>query len=371
MQHRYVFFRDQSVPQSFIVDRQGPTLDRIMNAFSPENKDCFFKDIIGQEIAKKKLRRAAVAALQRWDHDCSDYNFLITGPSSVGKTTIVKTFAKILKLPFIEVSPRAIQSMDDLFLLILKTLVQSNPPLPLMPQKSSNNFELPPCIIFIDEAHALRKGIQNDLLKAIEADDRQFATEAGDNVSTKNVCWFFATTEVGDLFGPLLNRFTEINLKPYNKSEIAQIVKKKFPMFDDDICERVAHFESRVPRRAISFANELYQEKMQRPDDMLFDLALEIAEENEIDEHGMQKRHLHILKLLAEKPISKDRLALSLHVGKEELEKLIMPPIMLSTIDSPALVTVCQGGYTVTEAGLAELIKRDILAADYVFKPQD
>jgi hypothetical protein len=53
------------------------------------------------------------------------------------------------------------------------------------------------------------------------------------------------------------------------------------------------------------------------------------------------------------------------------LEKLIMPPIMLSTIDSPALVTVCQGGYTVTEAGLLELIKRDILAADYVFKPQD
>jgi hypothetical protein len=110
---------------------------------------------------------------------------------------------------------------------------------------------------------------------------------------------------------------------------------------------------------------------MQRPDDMLFDLALEIAEENEIDEHGMQKRHLHILKLLAEKPISKDRLALSLHVGKEELEKLIMPPILLSTTDSPALVTVCQGGYTVTEAGLEELMKRNILAADYVFKPQD
>jgi len=370
-QPRHVFFNDPNVPDTVESRIPAPTLEQILFKFSVEAPRPYFSNIVGQDIAKRKLRRAAVNALQKWDHNCCEYSFLITGPSSVGKTTLVKAFAGIVNLPFVEVSPRSVQTMDDLFNLIHHALAQCNPPLPLMPIKRANNYELPPCIIFIDEAHALRKGIQNDLLKAIEADDRQFTTEAGENVSTANVCWFFATTEVGDLFGPLLNRFTEINLKPYNREEIAEIVRKKYPVLDIETCRDIAHYESRVPRRAISFANELLQEAQQRPGIDLCYLIKEIAEENEIDEYGMHKRHLHILRLLAEKPVSKDRLALSLQVGKEELERLIMPPIMLSTVDNPSLVTVCQAGYTLTEHGLQELMKRGMLSADYVFKPQE
>jgi hypothetical protein len=75
---------------------------------------------------------------------------------------------------------------------------------------------------------------------------------------------------------------------------------------------------------------------------------------------------LKILKLLSEAPVSKDRLALSLNVKVRELERRIMPPLLIETEDMPALVTVTRSGYTLTKEGASELKKRGIKCSDVI-----
>lgn len=340
-------------------------VEHFVNRFSDENPDNPFHDMIGQDMAKRTLKRAAINSMMRWDHCCVK-NFLVTGPSSVGKTTIVRLFASILKIPIVEISPKAFTKMDDVFKFICQSIESFRPTglikgtgIKVIPQQSERHFELPPCIIFVDEAHALHKGLQNELLKAIETKDRRFCTEKGVMVKTDNVCWFFATTETGDLFGPLLNRFTEINLQPYTREQIAKIVNKNFPEWSTDLCRSVAYYEGRVPRRAISFAQTLKEEIAQNPNVHWKFLIQNVADENQVDEYGLHLRHLKILQLLRGKPVSKARLAQHLQVSENELMRLIVPPIMMNTEDMPALITVCQQGFCLTAEGESELAKRE------------
>jgi hypothetical protein len=46
----------------------------------------------------------------------------------------------------------------------------------------------------------------------------------------------------------------------------------------------------------------------------------------------------------------------------EELQKMIIPAISAETEDYSALVTVTSKGYTITDAGMNELAKRNLLA---------
>jgi Holliday junction resolvasome RuvABC ATP-dependent DNA helicase subunit len=269
-------------------------------------------------------------------------------------------FAEILDLPYIEISPKAIGSVSDVFVKIAETLKNWKIPVPLVPHQRPQNYVLPPCIIFVDEVHALKESVQHGLLKAVENKDAMLQVETGETLNTFNACWIIATTDSGDLFDAFDNRFCEINLKPYTKAEVAQIVQKNYPDWPIEACEIIAHYQSRVPRKALELAREVEMEKQQGNRASFKKIAAEIAKENGIDEHGMSDRHVKILKLLGEAPVSKERMALSLDVKVRELVRRIMPSLMIETEDMPALVTVSKSGYVITKDGLAELDKRKI-----------
>lgn len=360
------FHRDPILRDSGAHLPAAPSLKECRWLCDATNTDSPFHRMVGQDAAKRKLGRAAVHALMRYDHRCREIAWLLTGPSSVGKTTLAKLFAEILDLPFVEINPKSISSVADVFDQIAETLANWKIPVPLSPHKRPNNYILPPCIIFVDEVHALKESVQHGLLKAVENKDSMLQVETGQTLDTFNACWMIATTDSGDLFDAFDNRFCEINLKPYTKAEIAQIVHKNFSDWTIEQCEIIAHYQSRVPRKALEFAREVNMEKEQGNRSSFKKVAAEIAKENGIDEYGMSDRHLKILKLLSEAPVSKDRLALCLNVKTRELERRIMPPLLTETEDMPALVTVTRSGYTLTRDGADELKKRGIKCADVI-----
>ena len=141
---------------------------------------------------------------------------------------------------------------------------------------------------------------------------------------------------------------------------MAKIVKLANPEFSADVCQLVAHYNSRVPRKALEFARYMKLIRQMDPTQEWADVAREVAADEGIDEFGMHESHLTILKALGQGPIAKNRIVNVAGRKAEEVERFIMPWLLTDTEDQPALVQVTHQGYAITPAGVAELDRRGI-----------
>lgn len=346
-------------------DAPSDDLKRIWCDYKDQNNP--FSKYIGNEHAVKRLCRSAFTAFGRYNRCCRDQNFAFLGPASTGKTTLAKMEAELLDIPFVEISPRSIKTLSDLFVQIAKVLEntvvndwETDEPLTLELQEiNEGEFILPPCIVFIDEVHSLRDNIVQGLLKATESKDCLLVTENGWKINTYNVAWRIATTDRGLLFDAFDTRFTKINLRLYSLSEIAQIIKLNNPDWTEAVCDLVALYGGRVPREALAFAREMRMEYEMYGGDWKM-VAKTVAEDNGIDPFGMTYQRLEILTALGQGPIARGRMSDVAQCKEEELVKFIMPPVMAKTPDQNPLVVVTSKGYTLTEDGVEELKKRGI-----------
>lgn len=356
-QEQAIFHSDPEVPGTDHL-KPAPTADerRHMVDFL-KNPACPLYRYIGNDHARRKLAEAAFVALKRGNHCCRELAVFLSGPASVGKTTLAKLFAELLGLPFVEVSPRSIVNVNDLFTAICAGIAEDG--LPVVAVRGSKHYRLPPCIIFVDEVHGLSQKVVDALLKACEGKDCTLSTEKGEVVDCRYVCWFIATTEGGDLFDAFESRFDEVALRYYTRDELSQIVKLNNPDLDMDVCRLIAKFQ-RLPRKLLRFAQSMRNKKEMNAEMDWEAVALEVAKDNGIDEHGMHGKHLEILKALQKKPVAKDRLPVMIGVKKAELEKKLMPILICATADQPALVEVGGDGYRLTAAGADELHRRGI-----------
>lgn len=334
-----------------------PTEEQRRSLVSRDNPESAFSKFIGNDKAIRKLQTAAYKALGQANHMMRDLAFAIFGPSSAGKTTIARLYADVVQLPFVEISPKAIKSVDDLFKEISRVLADEG--LPLVEVIRRGHYILPPVVILIDEVHALSDGVVQGLLKATEYNDAMMATESGKTVNTHNVTWMIATTDEGKLFDAFRTRFSPVVLKYLSKADVAKIVQLANPDLTPDVCKLVAHYNSRIPRKALEFARYMRLVK-DMSGGSWEEVARQVAEDEEIDEHGMQAVHLKIIRALGQGPIARNRIALVAGRKEEETEKFILPWLLTDTDDQPALVTVSSKGYTITEAGLLELELRGI-----------
>jgi len=352
-----LFHYDSQIPETHHLPPCPSLRDRLW-AVSPTNIDSPFYNYVGQDYAKLKMGRAIAIALEKPNHVCRDISWLLTGPSSVGKTTLSRVFAKTLGLPLIEISPQAVSTVHELLECIVSFLNACEPKIKV--EDVAGRIKLPPCIVFIDEVHNLKNNMQQGLLKALESQDAIMCTEKGKIVDTYNVCWIAATTDCADLFDAFQNRFCEVKLKPYCKEEVAEIVKVHNPDFTFSMCQLIANYQPRVPRKALEFARDLKMLQKIQVNQDFGELAAQIAAESGIDEFGLHEMHVRILKILAKRPTSKDRLAMQLQVRTKELDTRIMPTLLMETPDQQALVGVSMSGYLLTEAGYQELKKRNL-----------
>jgi Holliday junction resolvasome RuvABC ATP-dependent DNA helicase subunit len=326
---------------------------------SRENPNCAFSRFIGNDKAFKKLQTAAFSALGNKNHLMNELSFALFGPSSTGKTTLARLYAEVVQLPFVEINPKQIKSLEDFFNEVSRVMSDSGVPLY---EYKSRNYSVPPCVIFIDEVHALSDYMIQGLLKATEYSDGVLATEKGRLLNMDAATWFIATTDEGKLFDAFRTRFSPIVLRMLSKKEIARVVKNANLDFSDKICDIVAHYNSRIPRKALEFARYMKMSKEMYPDYSWEDIAAMIAEDEGIDKYGMSEVHIKILNALGNGPIAKKRISLIVNCKDEEMDRFIMPWLLTETEDQPAFVTVTKKGYTITNAGLEELKKRGFFA---------
>lgn len=346
MQHELIFF-----------DKEPPTLAQRKFYLNPNNIFSPYYGFVGNKKAVDKLIRLDTVALGRYNHLCNDINFAFIGKSGCGKTELVRRHAKATGLPLVEISPKATKFTHDIFLEIEKACEQND--IPLEPMEDET-YLLPPINVFIDEVHALNNYVVQGLLKATEQHDRILVTEKRIIVDCSNVHWLIATTDRGMLFDAFDTRFNKINLKLYSRHEISQIIQSSYEDWPVEACDMVAHYCPRMPREALSFAKEMELERNLNSSVSWKDVASKIAEENDIDSFGMSLKRLEVLKVLGQGPVASKRLHIMVGVKAEELENFILPCLLEGDEDQFPYVTVCNKGYTLTQAGKDELEKRGL-----------
>ena len=198
-------------------------------------KSKYFRNLVAQDAAKRTLSLYIDAYREL---ELIPPDTLLSGPSGVGKSTIARQYAKEMgmyytvqdrrnnqehkRLAFFEINSQVTKNISDLYLHLTEDYE-------LTVNMENNTYTLPPCIIFIDEAHKIHNVLRIQLLSALD-EERRIDFKVGYitcSLNFKNVTVILATTDIQDLERALINRFETIELKPYDIEDIAQMVVER------------------------------------------------------------------------------------------------------------------------------------------------
>ncbi len=164
-----------------------------------------FDEYIGQDNAIKRLKIAIKASLVE-GRQLGD--ILFYGYPGTGKTALAQIIAKEMNAPIKTVIGGAIENQMDLAEMIA----------------TAPDYSL----VFIDEIHAVPKKLQELLYSAFDNGTLDVTGEAGQaKLVLPKITIIGATTEIGRLNKPLINRFQNvITLEDYTEVEMAEIIKQ-------------------------------------------------------------------------------------------------------------------------------------------------
>ena len=168
--------------------------------------------MIGQLEAARELVNL-VRKAKGWGERFPDK--LLVGPAGVGKSTLARRIGEEL----LGVTPILFNGAD---LRRPEMIVERLIELEKVPQRATGTIEVAPCLIFIDEVHAIHPSVATALLSAL--DDRRTTTVGNTVYSFDQVVFLLATTDPGRLTEAFLSRPTRTTLRSYTLNEMAGIV---------------------------------------------------------------------------------------------------------------------------------------------------
>lgn len=314
--------------------------------------------LIGQDNAVNRLV-SKIAMQKLLNKRFSDTMFV--GPAGVGKSTFARSIAKELSLDCIFLSGTDVTGADA----IIKVLLEKGKIL-----SGRGAVMIHPCVIFIDEVHAISSKAANFLLNA--TDEKRVATLEGREYDFRSVIMLTATTDSGKLSTAFLSRFDDIPLPPYTPDELAGIVNLKGSQMisglnlNREACLEIAYRLRLSPRRAIlSLENQVMAhfivssgktDSVSLVEMVTRDSVAAFFDQQGIDRNGLTLRDVNCVKILAaESPVPRDRLSVRLKItNQQEYSELVeyLTRLGLITVDSKG-VAITKLGKTYASAGTA------------------
>ncbi len=346
---------------------EPPTAEEINAFLDRKNPDGPFYGYFGNDEAIDKLSDMLFEALFKPNHNAGPNGIALIGSASTGKTTLAKMMAtKGLKLPFVECD-RSVKNTSDLLERLMDVLKQSGVPLVSCGGGSISRYKCPPCVIYFDEAHAIRG---DWLLKATERNDATLITNDA-ICNCRNVLWIISTTHRGKLHKAFDTRFSKIFLNPYTIDQVAEMVKSVHNDLPSDVCRIIASYSGQIPRQALDFAREVKTAALRRSEMTWSQICKYVGDRNGINEEGFTTQHLKLLAALFNNrstdnsnecaPLATKRVADQIGVEEIDLEQFVLPPLQISTADRQPLVRTTTKGLEITPQGIESLRRWGII----------
>ncbi len=346
-----------------------PPPERLKALTDRTNRACCFYGLIGQDAVIGQLSALLVEAFDSKYHLASAA-LLFTGNASSGKTHLAKTLARGLELPFVETDQNQITGTQSILSLGAAAAEEAKLGLVELGKKNGKTLLcLPPMVFFIDEIHALRKDIVTAMLKAFESRDRMLVTPEA-YVDVSKVLFIGATTHIGEILKKseaFVSRFQKIDFLSFTLDEVARIVKLNYPTWSLEECTALARRSGCISREAIDMGKQVnrqmrYAEVQHGKGGTRLDAVAIVGAQMQIDELGMSKKQLAVLRQLAQRPkgMTYGQMATAANCGEEQLRRKILPSLLIDNGEQEARVITTHRTF-IREAGMKELFNRELV----------
>lgn len=207
-----------------------------------------FDELIGQSEVKRQLTFFAESQQKT---GTSPF-LMLSGAKGLGKTAFAKVYSdNLLNMdgsdrPFLEINCSTIKNANAFFEQIFLPIVMHNE-----------------ITLLFDEAHMLPKDLVNAFLTVFNTEKGRVKDfNHGEQTFTFDFtkqCYLFATTELDKLFGPFKDRLTIVDFRPYEPSELAEMVQLTCNeiKFEDGLLLEIAETTRGNARSAVKRAKEI------------------------------------------------------------------------------------------------------------------
>lgn len=288
-----------------------------------------FEQFIGNDAAKNMIRIGILSSIKK--HDRLP-NWMFSGMAGSGKTTLAKMAAEEANALVAYINASTIDKPDN----IIKTLEKS-----FETYNKDNKYNR--IMVIVDEAHALKKKVEDFLLTAI-SEDEICVNERGEitsykiqnNTTGKNdfLSWVFVSNRCGELAQALRSRLTEVQFVTYKEEDKQEIAGNYVDSLDMKIEEEA---EAAISKRAWSirdvkqYINEVRDYAIVNDKTIITkELVEEYFDIVGIDKNGLGALEHEYLKIVADtgNRASVQTIASKLSVGTKDVTEVIEPRLL-------------------------------------------